>query len=272
MLRTVTARQDFKMLGADGSERSRAESWFQLAWHTEYDAVEHLRTNFTPFMSIAFPVAAFSEIGLRFDESLSTAEDWQFSTRVAMLCGVRSAPDITAIYRWWTNGHSSSLLVPRNEWGQNRQTVLARLNEQPVLLPPGSTAKIVALIDEVLALRREVEAYVQERTGGGPNDGAGSKSRKGRIDNRKRDRAQRLLKELLESRSWRSTKPLRITVNLLRGKVGSGLTLDDIPNSLNGNQRLIQQIQRSLSWRITGPLRVGRRLFRRTIVRGRDQR
>jgi hypothetical protein len=264
----VTARQDFKMLGADGSERSRAESWFQLAWHTEYDAVEHLRTNFTPFMSMAFPVAPFSEIGLRFDESLSTAEDWQFSTRVAMLCGVRSAPDITAIYRWWTNGHSSSLLIPRNEWEQNRQTVLARLNEQPVLLPPGSTAKIVALIDEVLALRREVKAHVQERTGGEHNHEADSKSRKGRIDSRERDRAQRLLKELLESRSWRSTKPLRVTVNLLRGKGGSGLTLNDVSSSSKVNQHLIQKVQKSFSWRITYPLRIVTTLSRRFVKRG----
>jgi hypothetical protein len=256
MLRSVTARQDFKMLGADGSERSRAESWFQLAWHTEYDAVEHLRTNFTPFMSMAFPIAVFRTIGLRFDESLSTAEDWQFSTRVAMLCGVRSAPDITAIYRWWTNGHSSSLLVPRNEWEQNRQTVLARLKEQPVLLPPGSTVKIVDLIDEVLALRRKVAAYQQERAGVVQPNVLKSKNRKNRIEDRERDRAQRLLRELLQSRSWQSTKPLRITVNLLRGRAGSGLTLEDIRTTLNANQRLIQTVQKSLSWRLTAPLRI----------------
>lgn len=263
VLRTVTARQDFKMLGADGSERSRAASWFQLAWHTNYDAVEHLRTNFTPFMSMAFPVAAFREIGLRFDESLSTAEDWQFATRVAMLCGVCSAPDVTAIYRWWTNGHSSSLMIPRSEWGQNRQTVLAMLNEQPVLLPPGSVTKVVNLIDEVLSLRQRVEAFESERAGMVLPRASNAKPRKGRIDNKKRDLAQRQLKELLESRSWRSTKPLRVTVSLLRRGKGSGLTANKLPKSLEASQRLIEEIRRSLSWRITAPLRIVSKLARR---------
>ncbi|WP_404290575.1 glycosyltransferase [Microvirga sp. RSM25] len=273
MLRAVTARQDFKMLGAGGSERSRGESWFQLAWHSEYDAVEHLRTNFTPFMSMAFPIAAFREIGLRFDESLSTAEDWQLSTRVAMLCGVHSAPDITAVYRWWTNGHSSSLLVPRDEWEQNRQQVLARLNRQPVLLPPGSTEKIVDLIDEVLALRRRVNAYEREQSderelpAAVHHKASSTRSGMAKVDRKKRDRAQRRLKELLESRSWRSTKPFRLTVNLLRGRTGSGLTASDMPKSVEANQRLINEIHKSASWRITAPLRVIGILTRRLTGR-----
>jgi hypothetical protein len=208
-------------------------------------------------MSMAFPSAVFREVGLRFDESLSTAEDWQFSTRVAMLCGVCSAPDITAIYRWWTNGHSSSLLIARDEWSQNRQTVLARLNKQPVLLPPGSVAKVVGLIDEVIELRRKVSSFesrakeVVRRKPAPPK-----KLRSNQINEKKRERTQSRLKELLESRSWRSTRPLRVTLNRLRGQSGNGLTLDDIRNSEEANQRLIQQVQQSLSWRITAPLRI----------------
>ncbi len=157
MLRAVATRQDFKLVSSGGWERARAKSWFSMTWHSTYDAVEHLRSNYTPFMSMAFPAAAFRRLGLRFDESLSTAEDWELATRVAMACGVRSAQDVTAVYRWWTNGQSSGFLHEREEWHANRQRILGRLNAEPVLLPPGSTKKLVELMDEVLELRRRVE-------------------------------------------------------------------------------------------------------------------
>ncbi|MBB4042179.1 glycosyltransferase involved in cell wall biosynthesis/2-polyprenyl-3-methyl-5-hydroxy-6-metoxy-1,4-benzoquinol methylase [Microvirga flocculans] len=276
MLRTVTARQEFKMVADGESWRSRAESWFTLAWHAQYDAIEHLRSNFTPFMSMAFPAAVFNDIGLRFDERLSTAEDWQFSTRVAMLCGVCSTSDVTAIYRWWTNGHSSSQLIPRDEWITNRQKIIARLNEQPVLLPPGSTSKLVDLLDEVIELRKKVgflEASLTKPKAP-PRKQSNAKpaiptSHKSGVDKREINRAQRQLRELLESRSWRSTKPLRLMLNRLRGQKGSGLTPDKLPKSVEANQRLIQQVQKSLSWRITAPLRIAISLSRR--VNGKNE-
>ena len=269
MLRSVATRQDFKTVKKDSCSWPKAESWFLMEWPSAYDAVEHLRTNFTPFMSMAFPATVFTQLGLRFDEGLSTAEDWQLSTRVAMICGVTSVPDVTAVYRWWTNGGSSLSLHPPEEWIGNRQRILRDLNEQAILLPPGSTEKIVALIDEVHHLRNEAAylrnqtASLQETVSALEHRGAESwpmlsSSLLGAVDP-----AQSILRDLIASRSWRVTKPLRKFVNTMRRVPGSGITFNDIPTTSEAAHHLIQNIQDSASWRVTRPLRVVGTVLRR---------
>ena len=105
LLRAACARQDFSAAGpANDPTPPRALSWPTLSWPAQYDAVGHLYDNFTPFMSIGFPATLFRDLDLRFDELLTTTEDWDFTNRVGMLCGVVASPQVTSIYRWWTNG------------------------------------------------------------------------------------------------------------------------------------------------------------------------
>lgn len=148
MLRAACARQEFSAVGQAGEPTlPRAMSWPTSSWPTQYDAIGHLYENLTPFMSVAFPATLFRDLDLRFDECLSTTEDWDFTNRVGMLCGVTNSPQITSIYRWWTNGESSSFSHSSEEWVKNRSRVISKLDSLPVLLPPGSVKRINMLTE-----------------------------------------------------------------------------------------------------------------------------
>jgi glycosyltransferase involved in cell wall biosynthesis len=156
MLRAVCTRQDFEATYKGHTLIPRALSWFQMAWPSDYDAVDHLHANYSPFMSMAFPIAVFRKLNFRWDETVTTAEDWQFGTRIAMICGVVDTVEITGVYRWWNNGESSTFFHPPTEWQANRERILAELNGQPILLPKGSVGKICSLIDDNFDMRTKI--------------------------------------------------------------------------------------------------------------------
>jgi Glycosyltransferase like family 2/Methyltransferase domain len=147
LLRATCARQDYEMTAKGDERMPRATTWFKMDWPSTYDAIDHLYLNRTPFMSVAIPMDVFTSLGLRWDETLSTTEDWHLVTRAAMNCGVASTPEVTSVYRWWTSGESSSFAHSRAEWDKNRARILEALDRQPVLLPPGSVSRICALIE-----------------------------------------------------------------------------------------------------------------------------
>jgi hypothetical protein len=127
-----------------------------MKWPAAYDAVAHLHTNYTPNMSVAFPAALFWEDGLCFDETMETAEDWDFMTRAAMLRGVASSPEVTSIYRWWINGESTLFTRTREQWEANARRIREKWNSRPLLLPRGSASRITSLIEEGSALRAQL--------------------------------------------------------------------------------------------------------------------
>ena len=147
LIRAVCAKQDFEISTRDDVGIARALSWFKMEWPAHYEAVDHFFGNFTPFMSMAFPRDVFFARNLRWDETLTTLEDWHLATHAAMNCGVASTPAVTSVYRWWTNGGSSQFAHDPAEWTSNRQAVLAQLNAQPIVLPPGAVARICALFE-----------------------------------------------------------------------------------------------------------------------------
>ena len=120
MLRSVCVKQEYQVGAFRSGEVPRAISWFKMAWPATYDAVSHLFGNFTPFMSVAVPIEAFRLLRLRWDELLSTAEDWELTTHVAMNFGVKCSSEISAVYRWWTNGSPQPLRIALKNGGQTR--------------------------------------------------------------------------------------------------------------------------------------------------------
>ena len=135
-----------------------AASWFETPYSERYDAVEQLRENSTPFMSVAFPVSVFRDLRLRFDESLTTTEDWQFIGRAAQYCGVADDFAVTAIYRRWQNAVNSESLHDLAEWLANRDRIIQGMNGAPLLLPPRSARRIVDLIEGNAAAEAVLEA------------------------------------------------------------------------------------------------------------------
>jgi GT2 family glycosyltransferase len=276
ILRATCARQDFRMDRAEGgNERARALSWFEMPWPGDFEAVWHLYTNYTPFMSVAFPARLFHENGLRFDEDLTTAEDWDLILRASMLCGVKSSPEVTAIYRWWVDRGSSRTVHAPHEWEANRARIIAKMNAVPILLPAGATGKIVEVIDSQLALTRErevLESRIHACEAAAAGKVAGLQSRiEWLAVNASAIRspipweedspsviaeAQRRLLALVNSTSWRLTSPPRRAIARITGRPNTLDRLEAAPASVAACQEMAIAIRQSTSWRATAPLRL----------------
>ena len=195
-------------------------------------------------MSVAYPISLFRDLHFRFDESLNTAEDWEFTTRAAQLCGVACDPSITAVYRWWDNGNDSSRSEhTHDQWKADRARILAKVNNSSLILPPGSLARIVALSGDLEIAKSMSNAANTEHASMQQQDVQATAQ------------AREHLVMLLQSRSWRKTRHLRKWLRKLRGKNKQDLKLDNLPLTRAGLEHEIAKIRRSSSWRITRPLR-----------------
>ena len=155
-----------------------------------FELVDHLLLNRTPFMAYAFPRELFHGLGLRFDETLDICEDWDFALQAVLLVGAASSPAVTSIYRRWLDSDSSATLHTAEEWRRNEAAVIARLDAQPQLWPPGSISHLRATAGRlrIPATHDEPEAEEWLET---------------------IERLEATLAEYEASRSWRLTRPLR---------------------------------------------------------------
>ncbi|AIV90185.1 methyltransferase domain-containing protein [Burkholderia pseudomallei] len=145
VLRATAAEQDIVSTGVrpDGALGYRTVSAITTPYPAHFDLFEHLSQNYSPPVSLAFPRVAFQELGIRFDESLDTAEDWDFEMRTAFVCGVESSPEITGIYRKWRSGESSFSIHSQDEWRRDYEKIVAKHNDQYHVFPPGTIKLIV---------------------------------------------------------------------------------------------------------------------------------
>jgi len=149
-VRSVCVRQDAKITTISKQESCYASGPFESIYPSSHSFLDQLRDNNSPIHSIAIPREAYFSTGIRFDESLTTAEDWDFFQQVFNYTGVASSSEITCIYRWWqANNATSRDLHSAEEWQANRLRILAKQDARVTLLPPGSTKEIRALLDIV---------------------------------------------------------------------------------------------------------------------------
>ena len=157
VLRCGTVYQRFDQVDTRFAKPSpRAEGELIHLYPSEFDFFAHLQENRTPLMALAFPRAAFSELGIVFDETLSTGEDWDYLMRVARLCGVASSPEITGIYRHWRRRSASRTDHAQQEWQENLDHVRAKQDQLDLLLPAGSAKRLRRLMDDRDVLARAV--------------------------------------------------------------------------------------------------------------------
>jgi glycosyltransferase involved in cell wall biosynthesis/SAM-dependent methyltransferase len=152
LLRVVAVKQDVANVSVLGQQAARATTSPQKIYASTFDLIENLRTNSTPPVGIAFPRGTFHILKMRFDESLTTTEDWDYILRVASLVGVACSPEITCIYRWWESEESSRTEHCTAEWQKNHRRIYDKLDGEIILLPPGSTMRLRNLLDERDAL------------------------------------------------------------------------------------------------------------------------
>ena len=162
MLRAVAIRQDVLALPAreDVCPVSVGEAFRD--WPLTFELIDHLRGNYSPCMTIAFPRGLFHDLGFRFDETLNTTEDWEFIVRGAAMVGVESAPEVTSVYRWWLDQHSSREAHSKDEWDSARDRILDRFDNQVMLMPPSALHRIRGLLDEAFKEAQELATSQHE--------------------------------------------------------------------------------------------------------------
>ncbi|MBQ8432687.1 MAG: glycosyltransferase family 2 protein [Clostridia bacterium] len=103
----------------------------QPAYCQPFDLGKHFSDNYTPISCVALPRACYSVFGIEFDETLTTAEDWDFLMRSMLLCGVHDTKKITFLYRLWQNTETSHTLHRESEWLRNRKYIMDKLDTIP---------------------------------------------------------------------------------------------------------------------------------------------
>ncbi len=112
-------------------------------YSVEFNLIEHFFRNSSPFMSLAFPSSIFHSFNIRFDEKLTTTEDWDFLLRMALICGVENSSEVTSIFRRLLNVPNSLTMHDKHEWHQNYIAIQNKLDQEYLLLPPGSIGKLI---------------------------------------------------------------------------------------------------------------------------------
>ena len=143
VLRAVTAAQNAKIeTWPQGQTGFRSISWPGAGYPKEFDQLNHLLVNQSPFMSVAFPSAIFVRFGLRFDEELLVCEDWDMILQATLLCGVIQVDAITSIYRLWVGSETSYTKHAEESWRASEARVYSRINGTVQLLPVGAANRI----------------------------------------------------------------------------------------------------------------------------------
>lgn len=149
ILRVGIARQDWEFVHTScGSDTARAIGLPEAVYTKPFNFLGQLHQNECPTMGLAYPASVFQDLGVRFDEDMTTVEDWDFLMRSAYICGVADNLEIAGIYRWWANAESSKTVHGPEEWNRNQDDVLIKLDRMPLLLPNGYASQILQLVRE----------------------------------------------------------------------------------------------------------------------------
>lgn len=142
LLRSVALKQQFNHANVAGIQAPRAVGPMNNEYGDEFNTISQLKGNSTPPVAIAFPQYIFSSLGIRFDEALTTTEDWDFIMRCASIAGVVTTDEITCIYRWWMDVESSRTVHGEDEWRTNHHSIWKKLDNAPYVLGTGETLKL----------------------------------------------------------------------------------------------------------------------------------
>ncbi len=119
-------------------------SGFRTIYCTNFELIRQLGQNYCPTFSLAFPSIAYKLLGIHFDETLTTTEDWDFLMRTALICGVADNPTITGIYRIWINAENSATLHNKKEWDKNRKYIQSKFTDTSILIPQKDTYSVIS--------------------------------------------------------------------------------------------------------------------------------
>lgn len=142
ILHTYALLQKWEEIDFHGNKALRACGRPDDVYCRDFNLLEQLKLNFCPTMSYACPSYAFKKLEIKFNENLSTVEDWDFLMRIALVTGVSDSDKVTSIYRIWNNSENSYSQHDRAEWLANEKFIKDYFNEIPIILPEGYAEKI----------------------------------------------------------------------------------------------------------------------------------
>lgn len=115
----------------------RASGTLSNTFCKDFEMIKQIELNVCPPVGLAFPAFAFQEMGIIFDETLDTTEDWDFLMRTAFVFGVTNIREPTCMYRLWTNAENSQTVHTQDIWRKNYDKIQEKIKSMPVILPAG---------------------------------------------------------------------------------------------------------------------------------------
>lgn len=276
MLRAASRMQRVVEQIADGKKQMVPVGELEQGFPDDFDIFEHLVTNRSPPIAVAFPRARLQTLGLRFEEGLTTAEDWYFIMQCAGPLGVAASNEVTSIYSYWETGECSRTVHSGDEWHANYLALSAKLDAGPFVLPPGNFLRLrrlwedhAAAVAENARLRNDLqqaealrvdndvlrEALAEERRTADLLRAEAEALRQAAAAARADDAAalRESVAAILASTSWKMAAPLRPLARLAGERIEIPPRLDQAPPDTL--QKLATALQQSASWKATAPLR-----------------
>jgi len=215
VLRSPVAEQEVEpTTWAGGRPGYEVRSRPRCRWPEKFDVLDHLWENHSPPCGWAIPRSAFVDQGLAFDESLPVLEDWDVLMQAVLWCGVADTGEVTAVWRRWLTGDSSTSVHSDIEWDQARTAIIAKFDAHPLLLPAQSMTAIQSYRSHILDNEREVNRLRQvalDLQADVNNCRHHAHHLEGLVDE-----ARREVETFRRSSSWRLSKPVRVMGSSVR--------------------------------------------------------
>ena len=240
-IRTLVAEQPIESAMWGNVPGYEVQGEAHLTFPARFNLWMHMFENQSPLCGFAFPRSAFTDMGIRFDESLPVVEDWDFLLQAALMYGVRDYAEVTSLYRRWGSLHSSLNIHSSDEWNRSRDKVLAKIDQRTIPLPPGSLSDFHRLYDELLKRRELVDHLVFERNVAREESSARG-SEIGELQQQFGELHERLRETVLEREVARE--------------------------QAERSEQELSRLRSTLSWKLTQPVRGARSTFGR-LKRGR---
>ena len=136
ILHAYTVPQDWTIVKDKNNENNlRAIAEPLDIYCREFSIENEMTMNFCPLMGQCFPLYAFRELDIKFDESLDTTEDWDYLMRCAAICGVVDIKHVVAIYRLWKGAENSHTEHSKKIWDDNYKLLVQRFKEMEIIYP-----------------------------------------------------------------------------------------------------------------------------------------
>ncbi len=142
ILHAYSLIQDWETVGVELPNTPRAAGAPDTIYCSDFDVIVQLTNNRCPFCALAFPAFAYKTLGIHFDETLTTTEDWDFLMRTAFVTGVADSSEIIFLYRRWLNAENSASLHAQEEWQKNSHYVAERFSKTPFVVPVGALQSV----------------------------------------------------------------------------------------------------------------------------------